>query len=123
MPKTKKEKEEIAELEAEVKAANPTDGEVAEESSEARPKTVTAPDLPKIQERVDFPASVHGTGRFQVVHLHGVARVYGKKGEPVSGPTTMNHATWLANRFNRLDPEQRGRKVLLPGGGNIDPNV
>lgn len=61
----------------------------------------------------DFPASVSvirsdwGVPAFQVVaDGKGNARIYGKKGEPVSTVLPLSEASMQASRHNAVDPEQ-----------------
>ncbi|MDP1570809.1 MAG: hypothetical protein Q8L86_12495 [Vicinamibacterales bacterium] len=107
MAKAKAKKEEVA-LEAPEAATEP-------EAVEA-----TAEELaPKGKGKAGFPESVEPLRTkfgpaFKVVRIGDEARVYGKRGEPVSPVTTLSEASKLASQFNRRDPEQieaRSRKT------------
>jgi len=48
---------------------------------------------------------------FYVIQVGGNARVYGKRGELVSGVISLSEASRIASRFNVMDPEQQAAKA------------
>lgn len=107
MAKTKKEKEEVAKVEEEVFGAESAPEVPVETPAETPAETPVKQSSDEFPESVPVLTSEWGVPVFQVVQDgKGNARIYGKRGEPVSGVIPATDAARQASRHNAMDPEQ-----------------
>jgi hypothetical protein len=106
MPKAKKEV--IQEAEEEVSNQLEESGALIDATEQPAEETA-----PSSQVKGDFPDSVpvvvgpFGVSVYQVIQDgKGNARIYGKRGEPISGVMPIEIASRTASRHNAMDPEQ-----------------